>query len=112
MPVAWLAVFAVIAMALVKIAFVDGMKPGPVLNGPSAEVAIPVVQAARATVTNSVQIKATVQSDAPVGVRNTTAGVVTHLFLAAGDKVTSGDRLYQVRTEVAAHQQRRTPAAS
>lgn len=102
MPVAWLAVFAVIAMALVKIAFIDGMKPGQVLNGPSAEVAIPVVQAARATVTNSVQIKATVQSDAAVGVRNTTAGVVTHLFVATGDKVTSGDRLYQVRTEAAA----------
>ena len=102
MPVAWLAVFAVIAVALVKIAFIDGMKPGPVLNGPSAEVAIPVVQATRATVTNSVQIKASVQSDAAVGVRNTTAGVVTHLFLAPGDKVTSGDRLYQVRTEVAA----------
>lgn len=102
MPLAWLAVFAVIAVALVKIAFVDGMKPGQMLNGPSAEVAIPVVQAARATVTNSVQIKATVQSDAAVGVRNTTAGVVTHLFVAAGDKVTSGDRLYQVRTEVAA----------
>ena len=102
MPVAWLAVFAVIAVALVKIAFIDGMKPGQLLNGPSAEVAIPVVQAARATVTNSVQIKATVQSDAAVGVRNTTAGVVTHLFVAAGDKVTSGDRLYQVRTEVQA----------
>ena len=102
MPVAWLAVFAVIAMALVKIAFIDGMKAGPGLNGPSAEVAIPVVQATRATVTNSVQIKATVQSDAAVGVRNTTAGVVTHVFVAAGDKVTSGDRLYQVRTEVAA----------
>ncbi len=101
MPVAWLAVFAVIAMALVKIAFIDGMKPGPVLNGPSAEVAIPVVQATRATVTNSVQIKATVQSDAAVGVRNTTAGVVTHLFLATGDKVTAGDRLYQVRTVAA-----------
>lgn len=102
MPVAWLAVFAVIAMALVKIAFIDGMKPGEVLTGPSAEVAIPVVQATRATVTNTVQVKAAVQSDTPVGVRNTTAGVVTHLFLAPGDKVTSGDRLYQVRTEVAA----------
>ena len=101
MPVAWLAVFAVIAMALVKIAFIDGMKPGPVLNGPSAEVAIPVVQATRATVTNSVQIKATVQSDPAVGVRNTTAGVVTHLFVAAGDKVTAGDRLYQVRAVAA-----------
>lgn len=100
MPVAWLAVFTVIAVALVKIAFIDGMKPGEVLAGPSAEVAIPVVQATRATVTNAVQVKATVQSDAPVGIRNTTAGVVTHFFLAEGQPVTSGDRIYQVRTEV------------
>jgi hypothetical protein len=102
MPVAWLAVFAVIAVALAKMAFVDGMKPEQALAGPAADVAVPVIQATRATVTNKVQVKATVQSDAPVGVRNTAAGVVTHIYLAPGTKVASGDRLYQVRAEVAA----------
>jgi hypothetical protein len=102
MPVAWLAVFAVIAVALAKMAFVDGMKPEPALAGPAADVAVPVIQATRATVTNKVQVKATVQSDAPVGVRNTAAGVVTHVYLAPGTKVASGERLYQVRAEVAA----------
>jgi hypothetical protein len=100
MPVAWLAVFAVIAVALVKIAFVDGMKSGPAVAGPAAEVTIPVVQATRATVTNTVQVAATIQSDAPAGVRSTAAGMVTHIFLSPGAKVASGDRLYQVRTEV------------
>jgi hypothetical protein len=100
MPVAWLAVFAVIAVALVKIAFVDGMKSGPAVAGPAAEVTIPVVQATRATVTNTVQVAATIQSDAPAGVRSTAAGKVTHIFLSPGAKVASGDRLYQVRTEV------------
>jgi biotin carboxyl carrier protein len=100
LPVAWLAVFAVIAVTLVKIAFVDGLKPDDAVAGPSAQVAIPVVQAARATVTNSVEIKATVQSDAPAGVRSTAAGVVSHIFLEAGAKVALGDRLYQVRTEL------------
>ena len=102
LPVAWLAVFAVIAVTLVKIAFVDGLKPDDAVAGPSAQVAIPVVQAARATVTNSVEIKATVQSDAPAGVRSTAAGVVSHIFLEAGAKVALGDRLYQVRTELPA----------
>jgi len=102
MPVAWLAVFAVIAVALVKIAFVDGMKPGPGVAGPMAEVTVPVVQATRATVTNTVQIAATIQSDAPVGVRNTAAGVVNYIFLAPGAKVNFGERLYQVRAEVPA----------
>ncbi|WP_247040110.1 hypothetical protein [Arthrobacter rhizosphaerae] len=100
LPVAWLAVFAVIAVTLVKIAFVDGLKPDDAVAGPSAQVAIPVVQAARATVTNSVEIKATVQSDAPVGVRSAAAGVVSHIFLEAGAKVALGERLYQVRTEL------------
>jgi multidrug efflux pump subunit AcrA (membrane-fusion protein) len=100
MPVAWLAVFAVIAVALVKIAFVDGMKSGPSVAGPAAEVTIPVVQATRATVTNTVQVAATIQSDAPAGVRSTAAGKVTHIFMSPGAKVASGDRLYQVRTEV------------
>lgn len=100
MPVAWLAVFAVIAVALAKIAFVDGMKPEQALAGPEAAVAVPVIQATRATVTNKVQVKATVQSDAPAGVRNTAAGVVTHIFSAPGTKVASGERLYQVRAEV------------
>jgi biotin carboxyl carrier protein len=100
LPVAWLAVFAVIAVTLVKIAFMDGLKPDDAVAGPSAQVAIPVVQAARATVTNSVEIKATVQSDAPAGVRSTAAGVVSHIFLEAGSKVALGDRLYQIRTEL------------
>ncbi|WP_461163520.1 efflux RND transporter periplasmic adaptor subunit [Arthrobacter sp. R4-81] len=100
LPVAWLAVFSVIAVTLVKIAFVDGLKPDDAVAGPSAQVAIPVVQAARATVTNSVEIKATVQSDAPAGVRSTAAGVVSHIFMEAGAKVALGDRLYQVRTEL------------
>ena len=100
LPAAWLAVFAVIAVALVKIAFIDGLQTGPAIAGPSAEVAVPVVQASRATVTNTVQVKATVQSDPAVGVRNTAAGLVTHIFLDPGAKVVSGTPLYQVRSEV------------
>ncbi|UZX01424.1 hypothetical protein F8G81_01425 [Arthrobacter sp. CDRTa11] len=100
LPAAWLAVFAVIAVTLVKIAFVDGMEPEPAVAGPGAQVAVPVVQAVRATVTNKVEIKATVQNDAAVGVRNTAAGVVTHIFLEPGVKVVAGDPLYQVRSEV------------
>jgi multidrug efflux pump subunit AcrA (membrane-fusion protein) len=100
LPVAWLAVFAVIAVALVKIAFVDGMKPQQGLMGPSAEVAIPVVQATRATVTNTVEVQATVDSDAAVAVKNTTAGTVTHLFISPGEAVPAQAPLYQVRAEV------------
>lgn len=100
LPVAWLVVFAVIAVALVKIAFIDGMKPEGNAIGPSAEVAIPVVQATRATVTNTVEVQATVDSDAAVPVKNTTAGTVVYLFVSPGDEVLANAPLYQVRTEV------------
>jgi hypothetical protein len=100
LPAAWLAVFAVIAVALVKIAFVDGMDPEPAVAGPAAQVSTPVIQASRATLANKVEIKATVQSDAAIGVRNAAAGEVTYIFLEPGAKVALGDRLYQVRSEV------------
>jgi hypothetical protein len=100
LPAAWLAVFAVIAVALVKIAFVDGMEPEAAVAGPAAQVATPVIQASRATLANKVEIKATVQSDAAIGVRNSAAGEVTYIFLKPGANVALGDRLYQVRSEV------------
>jgi multidrug efflux pump subunit AcrA (membrane-fusion protein) len=100
LPAAWLTVFAAIAVALVKIAFVDGMAPEQAAVAPGAQVAVPVVQATRATVTNKVEIKATVQNDPAVAVRSTVAGVVTHIFVETGANVASGDPLYQVRTEV------------
>ncbi|MBO1266596.1 efflux RND transporter periplasmic adaptor subunit [Arthrobacter cavernae] len=99
LPVAWLLVFAVIAVALVKIAFVDGLKPVASEPGPMAQVDTPVVPAIRATVTNTVQIKATVQGDAAVAVRSTAVGKVVHIFLEPGAAVTKGDRLFQIATE-------------
>ena len=61
LPVAWLLVFAVIALALVKIAFIDGLRPQESGPAPMANLETPVVAASRATVTNTVQVKATVQ---------------------------------------------------
>ncbi|WP_162242821.1 hypothetical protein [Arthrobacter sp. Leaf141] len=100
MPIAWLVVFAVIAVALVKIAFVDGLRAEPALAGPAATIATPVFQASRTTVTNRVEVEATVQSDAAADVRNTVAGTVNHVFLEPGAPVRNGDPLFQVRSEV------------
>lgn len=99
LPVAWLLVFAVIAVALVKIAFVDGLKPAASEPGPMAQVDIPVIPATRATVTNTVQIKATVQSDAGVAIRSTAAGKVVHIFAEPGAAVSKGDRLFQIAAQ-------------
>ena len=99
LPVAWLVVFAVIAVALVKIAFIDGLKPSDSGPAPLAQVDIPVVPATRATVTNTVEIKGTVQSDAAEAIRSTSAGKVIKVFVEQGATVARGDALFQVKAE-------------
>jgi multidrug efflux pump subunit AcrA (membrane-fusion protein) len=99
LPVAWLLVFAIIAVALVKIAFIDGLKSTASEPAPLAEVAIPTVPATRATITNTVQIKGTVQSDAAESVRSTSAGSVNKVFVEQGATVSQGDPLFQVKAE-------------
>lgn len=99
LPVAWLLVFAIIAVALVKIAFIDGLKSAASQPAPLAEVGIPMVPATRATVTNTVQIKGTVQSDAAEPVRSTSAGSVVKIFVEPGAAVSKGDPLFQVKAE-------------
>lgn len=99
LPVAWLLVFAIIALALGKIAFVDGLKPSASEPAPLAQVDIPVVPATRATVTNTVEIKGTVQSDAAEAIRSTSAGKVIKVFVEEGATVGKGDALFQVKAE-------------
>lgn len=99
LPVAWLLVFAIIAVALVKIAFVDGLESAAAEPAPLAQVDIPVVPATRATVTNTVEIKGTVQSDAAETVRSTSAGKVVQVFVEQGATVAKGEVLYQVKAE-------------
>ncbi|MFJ4229209.1 biotin/lipoyl-binding protein [Paenarthrobacter nicotinovorans] len=99
LPVAWLLVFAIIAVALVKIAFVDGLKSAASEPAPLAQVDIPTVPATRATVTNTVQIKGTVQSDPAEAVRSTSAGKVVQVFVDQGATVAKGDALFQVKAE-------------
>jgi multidrug efflux pump subunit AcrA (membrane-fusion protein) len=96
-PVAWLAIFAVIAVALFKLAFVDGMRADAVTEQPTAQLVTPSVPATRGTVTNVVQIEGSVASDAAVAVRSTAEGTVNYLFVDAGANVSKGDPLFQVQ---------------
>ncbi len=106
LPVAWLLVFAIIAVALVKIAFVDGLEATGSEPAPLAQVDIPVVPATRATVTNTVEIKGTVQSDAADTVRSTSAGKVIKIFVEEGATVAEGQALFQVKAERAVRPRR------
>ncbi|WP_427016612.1 hypothetical protein ACQCSX_18065 [Pseudarthrobacter sp. P1] len=97
---AWLLVFAVIAAALVKMAFIDGLQQEAAPLVPRAGLASPAVPVALGTVVNTLELKGTVASDPDVTAKATAAGKVVYLFAAAGDAVAKGDRLLQIRSEV------------
>ncbi|AIY03535.1 hypothetical protein ART_3936 [Arthrobacter sp. PAMC 25486] len=100
-PILWLLLFSIIAAALVKLAFFDGLKDQGEHMVPGASIQVPVIETARGTVTNTVELTGAVQSDAAVPVRSTAAGKVVYFFVEEGAQVASGDRLFQVRAEVA-----------
>lgn len=99
-PIVWILIFSVIAVALVKIAFIDGLNDSSEEIFPEARVEAPVIEASRATVTNTVELTGTVESDSAVPVRSTAAGKVVHFFVDQGAQLSVGERIFQIRSEV------------
>jgi len=97
LPSLWLVLGAVIAGALVKIAFIDGVKGAEQVSAPQIGFETPVVPAGRATVSNVVEVKGSVQADPAVPVRSTEAGTVVYLYISAGKPVAEGSPLFQIR---------------
>ena len=100
-PVLRLLVWAVIAVALVVLAFRGG-DPGGGATGPGAptlELASPAVPVARGTVVNTVSVPGTVVSDSAVPVKATAAGTVRRLLVPKGSTVTAGQAVLEIRYE-------------
>lgn len=100
-PALRLLVWAVIAVALVVIAFRGG-DGGSGPSGPGAptlELGSPTVPVARGTVANTVSVTGTVVADAAVPVKATAAGTVRRVLVAKGATVTSGQALAEIRYE-------------
>ena len=100
-PALRLLVWAVIAAALVVLAFRGGTD-GSVDTGPGAptlDLASPAVAVARGAVTNTVSVTGTVVADAAVPVKATAAGTVRRLLVAEGATVTAGQGLLEIRFE-------------
>lgn len=92
-----LVIWAVIAVALVKLAFAgaDLSTTDDALT-PSGGVVEPTVAVATATVTNAVTVQGTVVADPPVVVRATLAGTVEKLLATDGQAVAAGTPLLQI----------------
>ncbi|WP_159806450.1 secretion protein HlyD [Cellulomonas citrea] len=99
-PTLRLIIWAVIAVALVKLAFAgaDVKASGDPLQ-PTGSVTEPTVQVEQATITNTVDVEASVVADPPVPVKATAAGTVAKLLAADGATVAAGDPVLQVRQE-------------
>lgn len=99
-PALRLVVWAVIAVALVKIAF-TGADVSTEASGeqPTGQVVEPVIEATTATVTNSVTVRGSVVADPPVPVRATLAGTVSKVLVADGERVDAGTAVLQLRQE-------------
>ena len=99
-PLLWLVIFAVIAAALFKLAFLDGLQADAAAGSelPSAALTTPLVPAALGTVTNLVSVPGSVLGDPAVTVRSTSEGTVDFIYVEAGDAVVMGTPLLQVKT--------------
>jgi multidrug efflux pump subunit AcrA (membrane-fusion protein) len=100
-PALRLLVWAVIAAALVALAFRGGDTVGSA-SGPGAptlELNSPPIPVARGTVTNTVSVSGTVVADDAVPVKATAAGTVRKVLVSAGSGVTAGQALLEIRYE-------------
>jgi len=99
-PALRIVIWAVIAVALVRIAFA-GADVSTEATGvePTGRVVEPTVAAATATITNAVTVRASVVADPAVPVRATLAGTVSKLLVADGQRVEVGTPVLEVRQE-------------
>ncbi|UNX54208.1 secretion protein HlyD [Georgenia sp. TF02-10] len=101
-PALRLLVWAVIAVALVRLAFGGGAAPGADAEPPveaTADFTDPVVPVSTGDVANTVTVDAVVVADAPVEAKAGLAGTVGYLAVADGTHVEAGAPLLEIRQE-------------
>jgi len=103
LPVLRVLIWAVIAVALVVLAFRggtgDGVAPAAAGGAPGVDLGSPEIPVSRATVSNVVSVQGTVAADPAAKVKATAAGTVSKLYATAGDTVAAGAKLLDVRYE-------------
>jgi macrolide-specific efflux system membrane fusion protein len=100
-PIIWVVIFAVIASALVKLAFFPDSSASGAADVPSAEIVEPHYEVIRGTISNNVTLSGTVEADAAVAVPATLTGEVRELYVGAGQWVDAGAAILEMRAVVA-----------
>lgn len=96
-PIIWMVIFAVIAGALVKIAFFPDADAAADPEQPWAEIIEPQYQVTTGTVRNDVTLSGTVAQDAPVDIPATLSGEVREVAVANGQSVERGQEILKLR---------------
>jgi macrolide-specific efflux system membrane fusion protein len=99
-PIIWMVVFAVIAGALVKIAFFPDVVEAQGSEFPTGEIVEPQVPAMLGTIRNDVVLDGTVNADAAVAAKATLAGEVVRVYAAAGQWVAADTKLLQIKAQI------------
>lgn len=98
-PIIRLVLVAVVAAALVKLAFFgDGPSASDPLQ-PTAELSDPTVAVQTGTIVNDVTVSGSIVADPAAPVRATAAGVVDEVQVAVGAAVEAGATLYDIKVE-------------
>ena len=104
LPALRLLVWAVIAAALVVLAFRNGADPDASARGAAvpapAQLDSPTIAVTAGDVVNTVTVQGAVAADPAVPVRATAAGTVRRLLVAAGAPVTKDQPLLEITVEV------------
>lgn len=103
-------IFAVIAIALVKVAFFPDKAAGNEAVAPSGNIDDQVVSVVTGNIANQIELAATVVADPAIPARGTLAGEVAELHVKEGARVSAGAVIATVRKEIEQEPVTRTDA--
>lgn len=98
-PIIRILLVAVVAVALVKLAFFPDSAEATDPASPTGQIVEPQIPVSLGTITNDVTLPGTVNADPAVPVKAVAAGTVDEVFVAAGQTVATGDVLYDIKVE-------------
>lgn len=98
-PIIRILLVAVVAIALMKLAFFPDSAEATDPASPTGQIVEPQIPVSLGTITNDVTLPGTVNADPAVPVKAVAAGTVDEVFVAAGQTVATGDVLYDIKVE-------------
>lgn len=99
-PILRLLLVALVAAALIKLAFFPDRPADASPAEPTGAIVEPRVPAALGTITNDVVVTAVVAADPAVPVKSTAGGVVNRIFITQGSAVNQGDVIFNVKVPI------------